>query len=244
MRGRVVGIGNCQLQGIIRCASTSLGLDATYIHARSAERDPQQVIDELAGAEVAFATVGPVTAQVRALADQAGRPDLPVLAAPKLHFIGYHPDVAYPHNKSGERPELPLGNANSAILLSAWREGLNAEEALTLFRDEVYEALDYYQAFDLATELLIKECEQAGFDVRPCLDSWIANGPFVYIPLHPKMEVLRDIALTQLQAAGFAPSNALESALLVTLPPGAYTAILSGAGGGTGVGIIGVYTVN
>jgi len=28
---------------------------------------------------------------------------------------------------------------------------------------------------------------------------------------------------------------------MVTLPPGAYTAILSGAGGGTGVGIVAVY---
>ena len=47
----------------------------------------------------------------------------------------------------------------------------------------------------------------------------------------------------QLQAAGFAPSNALESAILVTLQPGAYTAIVSGAGGGTGVGVVAVYTV-
>ena len=30
----------------------------------------------------------------------------------------------------------------------------------------------------------------------------------------------------------------------VTLQPGAYTAILSGVGGGTGVGVIGVYRVN
>jgi uncharacterized repeat protein (TIGR01451 family) len=45
----------------------------------------------------------------------------------------------------------------------------------------------------------------------------------------------------QLQAKGFAPPNPLESGILITLPPGAYTAILSGAGGGTGVGIIGVY---
>jgi hypothetical protein len=47
----------------------------------------------------------------------------------------------------------------------------------------------------------------------------------------------------QISAAGFAPTNALESAILVTLPPGAYTAIVSGVGGGTGVGIIAVYTV-
>jgi len=47
-----------------------------------------------------------------------------------------------------------------------------------------------------------------------------------------------------IQSSGLAPSNALESAILVTLSPGAYSAILSGAGGGIGTGIIGVYTVN
>jgi hypothetical protein len=48
----------------------------------------------------------------------------------------------------------------------------------------------------------------------------------------------------QLQSAGFAPSNALESGIYITLQPGAYTAILSGSGNGTGVGVIGVYRVN
>jgi hypothetical protein len=48
----------------------------------------------------------------------------------------------------------------------------------------------------------------------------------------------------QLQASGFAPPHALESAVYLTLQPGAYTAILSGADGGVGAGIVGVYTVN
>ena len=47
-----------------------------------------------------------------------------------------------------------------------------------------------------------------------------------------------------LQASGFAPSNALEAAILVTLPPGAYTAIVRGADGGTGGAVIGIYKVN
>jgi hypothetical protein len=46
---------------------------------------------------------------------------------------------------------------------------------------------------------------------------------------------------SQLQASGFAPADALESALLVTLNPGAYTAIVTGAGGTTGVGIVEVF---
>jgi hypothetical protein len=41
-----------------------------------------------------------------------------------------------------------------------------------------------------------------------------------------------------INASGRAPTNPLESAILVTLPPGNYTAILTGVGGATGVGII------
>ena len=44
-----------------------------------------------------------------------------------------------------------------------------------------------------------------------------------------------------IQATGLAPANSLESAILVTLSPGAYTAIVSGVGGGTGVGIVEVF---
>jgi hypothetical protein len=48
----------------------------------------------------------------------------------------------------------------------------------------------------------------------------------------------------QLQAAGFAPSHPQESGILISLAPGAYTVILSGVGGGTGVGIVAVYEVD
>ncbi|MCC6991879.1 MAG: hypothetical protein IT181_22945, partial [Acidobacteria bacterium] len=43
------------------------------------------------------------------------------------------------------------------------------------------------------------------------------------------------------QASGFAPPNPREAAILVTLQPGAYTAIVSGVGGATGVGIVEVF---
>jgi hypothetical protein len=39
-------------------------------------------------------------------------------------------------------------------------------------------------------------------------------------------------------ATGWAPTDALESAILVTLEPGAYTAIVTGSGGTTGVAIV------
>ncbi|MBK7660159.1 MAG: fibronectin type III domain-containing protein [Betaproteobacteria bacterium] len=53
-----------------------------------------------------------------------------------------------------------------------------------------------------------------------------------------------DARAAQLQATGYAPSDAREAALLVTLAPGAYTAIVSGVGGGTGVGIVEIFEVD
>ena len=42
-------------------------------------------------------------------------------------------------------------------------------------------------------------------------------------------------------ATGNAPTNALESAIIRTLAPGAYTAIVKGKNGGTGIGIVEVF---
>ncbi len=47
-----------------------------------------------------------------------------------------------------------------------------------------------------------------------------------------------------IQATGFAPTNDLDSALIATLQPGSYTAIVSGVGGATGVAIIEGYELN
>jgi len=46
-----------------------------------------------------------------------------------------------------------------------------------------------------------------------------------------------------IQSSGYAPSNAQESVILVTLNPGAYTAIVSGVGGATGVAIIEIFAL-
>jgi hypothetical protein len=45
-------------------------------------------------------------------------------------------------------------------------------------------------------------------------------------------------------ATGFAPLNDSESAIVMTLDPGSYTAIVSGVGGGTGVALVEVYDLD
>src|SRR5262249_10214997 len=44
-----------------------------------------------------------------------------------------------------------------------------------------------------------------------------------------------------IQATGLAPPNDLEAAILTTVATGNYTAIVSGKGGGTGIGLVEIY---
>jgi hypothetical protein len=51
----------------------------------------------------------------------------------------------------------------------------------------------------------------------------------------------KDSQQAEIQATGLAPGNDLDSALLAPLPAGAYTAIVAGKNGVTGVGLVEVY---
>ena len=51
------------------------------------------------------------------------------------------------------------------------------------------------------------------------------------------------VSAAQLSAHGLAPKDSLESGIFVTLPPGAFTAVLSGRSGGVGNGVVEVYRV-
>lgn len=49
---------------------------------------------------------------------------------------------------------------------------------------------------------------------------------------------------SEIEASGFQPSSDLESAIITTLDPGSYTAIVSGKDGGTGVGLVEGYDLD
>jgi hypothetical protein len=54
----------------------------------------------------------------------------------------------------------------------------------------------------------------------------------------------KDSQQAEIEASGLAPTNDLESAIIVTLPPGAYTAIVRGNGSGVGLGLVEVYDLD
>jgi len=52
------------------------------------------------------------------------------------------------------------------------------------------------------------------------------------------------VSAAQLQAGGLAPQSDLESALVTTLSPGSYTAIMNGKNGAMGTGLVEVYDLD
>ncbi len=54
----------------------------------------------------------------------------------------------------------------------------------------------------------------------------------------------KDTQQTEIESVGLQPTNDAEAALIMTLPPGAYTALESGKNAGTGVGLVEVYNLH
>jgi hypothetical protein len=70
----------------------------------------------------------------------------------------------------------------------------------------------------------------------PFLQLFDGNGTLLY-----SNNDWKDSQQAAIQATGLAPPNDLEAAILITVAAGNYTAILSGKGGGTGIGLVEVY---
>ncbi len=72
----------------------------------------------------------------------------------------------------------------------------------------------------------------------PQLDLYDADGMLIV-----SNDNWKDTQEAEIMGTGLAPSNDLESAISIDLSPGAYTAILSGVGGTTGVGLVEAYNL-
>ncbi|MEP6975469.1 MAG: SGNH/GDSL hydrolase family protein, partial [Spartobacteria bacterium] len=72
----------------------------------------------------------------------------------------------------------------------------------------------------------------------PTLDLYDSNGALIRSD-----DNWRDTQESLLQSTGLAPTNDLESAIIRSLTPGSYTAVVRGKDGGTGVALVEVYNL-
>jgi len=198
----ILGLGNCHIEAATRAASVALGIPGKYLRVETVAGNEQLLSTALRDAELVI-TRARCVSELKDLAASNGARNVPILILPRLYFHGFHPDVATPvKQRARECLELPMTTSNSAILLAAWREELTAKEARTLFRDEVYERLGYYEAFAVATGALSAYFRDAGLDLEPFMQAWMNSAPFFHVPVHPKAVVLKDLMLAKLRDKG------------------------------------------
>jgi outer membrane protein assembly factor BamB len=78
----------------------------------------------------------------------------------------------------------------------------------------------------------------SGWLPDPVLELHDANGGLIR-----SNDNWRDTQEAEIKAAGLAPENNAESAIIATLPPSPYTAIVAGKNGSTGIGVVEIYHV-
>ena len=78
----------------------------------------------------------------------------------------------------------------------------------------------------------------SGVLADPMLQLFDGSGKTIFIN-----DNWKDIQQAGIQATGLAPQNDAESAIRIALPPGKYTAILSGKNDTTGIGLVEVYDI-
>jgi len=91
----------------------------------------------------------------------------------------------------------------------------------------------------LGPSLQVSGIPVVGRIADPALELHNASGAVIYFN-----DNWRDSQAAEIQESGLAPGNDREAALIVTLPPGAYTAILRSALGSAGTGLVEVYDLD
>ena len=116
---------------------------------------------------------------------------------PPLNFHGYHPDLCNLTVIGG-----PLRGNHSVIAFAAYRCGMDVTETIRLFNPRTYEQMGYFDTWNADRAALLEQFSASGLDLGRYFVDWSRHGPFTYIPSHPAIRCLRDLARALLERAG------------------------------------------
>ncbi len=151
----------------------------------------------------------PVKTQLQPLGQEAlAAGPARLVAFPGLHFTGFQPDAV---RLIAKGLKSLIGEWHSALIMAAWRMGLPPARAQELFNAYVYGVLGYFDEYAKAETFLRRSAKRIGWDLTAEFEAW--PRPFVHTPTHPRIEVMRDLALGVCERLG------LEAAADARAPP-------------------------
>jgi len=104
---------------------------------------------------------------------------------PTITFSAFQPDIQYAFAEGRVMKNGLKSDWNSRILLWAYVNGLSHIEARQIFCEEVYEALGYFDEWNVSEQILESAFERCGFDYRRWMRAVQRSGAFMYGINHP-----------------------------------------------------------
>ena len=196
---KIIIFGNCQSLEIVKLMQAMTGgINAVAIETT------RTVIDQIKSGEFKIAEL--VTTSDLIFVQEVGEiinlieqqfPDdfHKIRRFPCFNFSAYHPDLVYVFSKKTKTFLSGLtGDYQSAIVLASWLDGLSIEQTLSLFRDDVFEALGYYRFWETAEKSMIDAGNRCNLPLHDLFVKWTQQGCWMYSVNHPKKFVLADVA--------------------------------------------------
>ena len=122
-----------------------------------------------------------------------------IMRLPVFNFGGYHPDHCNLTVSGG-----PLQGNFSMLSFAAFRLGVPQSRAIDLFNAGIYAQMGYLDHWEASRNAFVAHFKSAGIDLSRDLLKWSRHGPAAYIPTHPKIACLRDMARKILERLGLA----------------------------------------
>ena len=190
-------LGNCQVGGI--ADSLEIISDGSKVEGILLSNDPKVLHDELSkyfenakNIVLMHESVKEIILANDALAGFA-RPEN--IYIPSISFAAFHPDIQYGFIDGTVVKSGLDSDWNSRIMLWAYSNGLSQGETENLFREEVLQALGYFDEWDRSSETLRKSFEDCGFDYGRWIRSVQRTGVFMYGINHPMQIGLSQLAV-------------------------------------------------
>src|SRR5690606_28431714 len=88
----------------------------------------------------------------------------------------------------------PLDAYHSLIVIAAYRRGLSQQDAISLFRGDVFERCGYMDYWQPQRDRLISSFAQHGLNIEHEVRRWGRQQAFMHTIDHPKIHCLYDVA--------------------------------------------------
>ncbi len=112
---------------------------------------------------------------------------------PNIIFNAFHPDMLYITDKGKQLPS-PTGCYHSSIACFGWLNDFTVEETLSLFCEDVFKALGFFDYWQVSVNYLVKQGEASNLPLDKMIESWSKRDIWMHTINHPKVFVLADVA--------------------------------------------------